>query len=177
VNTPLPDPAKPAPFWNPYLAGFGLGLTLLLAFVTLGAGLGASGAIARTAASGVHAVAPKAVEANDYLGGWFGDGSPMAHYLVFMAVGVMVGGFLSARAAKRTGFTVERGPHAPVRLRLVLALIGGIIVGFASRLGGGCTSGQALTGGALLLNGSWAFMISLFAGAYGAAWFVRKEWQ
>ena len=89
----------------------------------------------------------------------------------------MVGGFLSARAARRTGFTVERGPHASVRLRLVLALIGGVIVGFASRLAGGCTSGQALTGGALLLNGSWAFMISLFAGAFGAAWFVRKEWQ
>ena len=40
----------------------------------------------------------------------------------------------------------------------------------------GCTSGQALTGGALLNAGSWAFMICVFAGAYAMAYFVRKEW-
>ena len=176
MNTPNVQTTRPAPYWNPYVAGVGLGLTLLLAFVTLGAGLGASGAIARTAAAGAHAVAPDAVENNAYLGRWFGEGSPMAHYLVFMAVGVMVGGFLSARAAKRTRVTIERGPHASKGLRLGLALAGGLLVGFASRLAAGCTSGQALTGGALLLGGSWAFMFSIFAGAFGAAWFVRKEW-
>lgn len=176
MNTAPTGPAQPAPFWNPYLAGVGLGLTLLLAFVTLGAGLGASGAIARTSATVAHTVAPAAVEDNGYLGRWFGDGSPMAHYLVFMAVGVMIGGFLSARAARRTRLVVERGPRASVPARLALALAGGVLVGLASRLGGGCTSGQALTGGALLLNGSWAFMFSLFVGAFGAAFFVRKEW-
>jgi uncharacterized membrane protein YedE/YeeE len=176
MDTSLPGPARPAPFWNPYLAGVGLGLTLLLAFATLGAGLGASGAIARAAASGAHVVAPEAVEQNGYLGGWFSGTAPLSHYLVYMAVGVLIGGFLSARLARRTRFDVERGPRASVRLRLVLALAGGLLVGFASRLAGGCTSGQALTGGALLLDGSWAFMFSIFAGAFGAAWFVRKEW-
>lgn len=176
MNTAPPGSVEPARFWNPYVAGVGLGLTLLLAFATLGAGLGASGAIARTSATGAHVVAPDAVEGNAYLGRWFGDGSPMRHYLVFMAVGVLIGGFLSARFARRARFTVERGPRASVRLRLVLALAGGLLVGFASRLAGGCTSGQALTGGALMLNGSWAFMFSIFAGAFGAAFFVRKEW-
>ena len=32
------------PYSNPYLAGFGLGLVLLSAFVVMGRGLGASGA-------------------------------------------------------------------------------------------------------------------------------------
>jgi uncharacterized membrane protein YedE/YeeE len=177
MSTTPPSPPRAAPFWNPYVAGVGLGLTLLLAFVTLGAGLGASGAITRTAASGAHAVAPAAVENNEYLGRYFDGGSPMTHYLVFMAAGVMIGGFLSASAARRARLTVERGPTAPIRLRLVLALAGGLLVGFASRLAGGCTSGQALTGGALLLNGSWAFMFAIFAGAFGAAYFVRKEWR
>ena len=35
---------EPAPYMNPYLAGVGLGLVLLLAFVLMGRGLGASGA-------------------------------------------------------------------------------------------------------------------------------------
>jgi uncharacterized membrane protein YedE/YeeE len=175
MNAPLaPTPQR---FWNPYLAGAGLGLTLLLAFVTLGTGLGASGAIARGAAQATHVVAPTAVESNGYLGAWFEGGPALRHYLVFMAGGALVGGFLSARAARRARFQVERGPTASVRHRLVLALVGGALVGFASRMAGGCTSGQSLTGGALLLDGSWAFTMAVFAGGFGAAWFVRKEWN
>jgi hypothetical protein len=40
----------------------------------------------------------------------------------------------------------------------------------------GCTSGQALSGGALLNLGSWAFMMCVFAGAYLLAYFVRRAW-
>jgi uncharacterized membrane protein YedE/YeeE len=46
-----------------------------------------------------------------------------------------------------------------------------------AKLAKGCTSGQALTGGAQLNLGSWVFMLAVFAGAYLLAWFVRKEWQ
>src|SRR5688500_3898062 len=120
-------------FWNPYLAGIGLGLTLLLSFVVLGAGLGASGAIARVAATAAHGVAPRALEQNTYLGELFAAGSPLQHYLVFMALGVLLGGGLSALAAGRTGVAVERGPRASVGLRLTLALAGGVLVGFTSR--------------------------------------------
>jgi len=41
----------PRPYWNPYLSGVLLGLVLLASFLTLGAGLGASGGIARIGAS------------------------------------------------------------------------------------------------------------------------------
>jgi hypothetical protein len=54
---------------------------------------------------------------------------------------------------------------------------GGVLVGYASRLAAGCTSGQALSGGAMLLSGSLAFMVSVFAGGYAAAWFVRRQWN
>jgi uncharacterized membrane protein YedE/YeeE len=165
------------PYWNPYIAGAGLGLTLLLSFVTLGAGLGASGAVARTSAATAHAIAPKAVETNTYMERWFEEGSPLAYYLVFMAVGVLLGGLISAWAARRIEPSVERGRNFSRRGRLVLALAGGAVTGFGSRLAMGCTSGQALTGGALLLSGSWAFMLAVFAGAYGFAWFVRRQWQ
>ena len=51
-----------------------------------------------------------------------------------------------------------------------------MIAGYGARLAQGCTSGQALTGGSLLNLGSWAFMLSVFAGGYALAYFLRKEW-
>lgn len=177
---PLPlQPDSPAAkrYWNPYLAGVGLGLVLLVSFLVLGTGLGASATPARLSAMAAHAIAPEAIEDNAYVGGWFSEGSPLVHYLVLMSVGVLVGGYLSARSAKRIKPGVERGPTARVGLRLALAVGGGVLVGFASRLAAGCTSGQALSGGALMLSGSWAFMIAIFVGAFGAAPLVRKEWS
>ena len=53
-------------FWNPYVAGIALGLVLLLTFYLMGTGLGASGAVARTAAVIAHEAAPTAVEQNPY---------------------------------------------------------------------------------------------------------------
>ena len=39
-------------------------------------------------------------------------------------------------------------------------------MGYGARFARGCTSGQALSGGATLSVGSWAFMFAVFAGAY-----------
>lgn len=181
MNFPVPPPLQPdiphaRPYASPYLAGLGLGLTLLLSYVVLGTGLGASATPARVASAAIHLVAPQAVENNAYVGSWFQEGSPLAHYLVFMTLGTLLGGLISVRLARRVQFGVERGPSAPLKLRLMLAVAGGVLVGFASRLAAGCTSGQALSGGALMLSGSWAFMIAIFVGAFGAARFVRREW-
>ncbi len=167
----------PRPFWNPYVAGFGLGLTLLLSFVVLGTGLGASGANARLAAAAAHAIDPIAVETNGYLGPWFAEGSPLANYLVFMTLGALLGGFLSAAFAGRVRGAVERGRDGSIALRLAFALLGGALVGFASRLAGGCTSGQALTGGALLLPGSWAFLGAVFAAGFLVAPLFSRVWR
>jgi len=160
---------------NPYLAGVFLGLVLLGALLVLGAGLGASGGIARLAASVEATLAPQHTLESPYFGRW--GPSFMNYYLVYMLLGILVGGLLSAIAAGRIHLMVERGAAFPAKLRLIFALGGGILVGFASRLAQGCTSGQALTGGALLLNGSLVFMVSLFASGYAAAWFFRGQWR
>lgn len=164
-------------YWNPYVAGVGLGLTLLVSFVALGVGLGASGSTARIAASAAHAVAPHAVESNGYLGPWFENGTPLANYLVFMTIGTFLGGLASALFARRVAKDVERGSAITVRGRMLFAIVGGLLAGFAARMAGGCTSGQALTGSALLLGGSWAFMMAVFAGGFLVAPLVRREWK
>jgi hypothetical protein len=50
-------------------------------------------------------------------------------------------------------------------------------MGFAAKLTRGCTSGQALSGGAVMSVGSWAFMLSVFGGGYAVAWFLRRQWR
>jgi hypothetical protein len=60
---------------------------------------------------------------------------------------------------------------------MALAIGGGVVMGFAAKLSRGCTSGQALSGGAVMSVGSWAFMLSVFAGGYAMAWFPRRQWR
>lgn len=167
----------PKALWNPYLAGFVLGLVLLASFLVMGQGLGASGGLARVLTLFAHTVAPGWVEGNANLGEYVAEGAnPLLHYLVFLGLGVLLGGYLGAFTGRRVQVQLERGPHAGVRRRVVLALVGGTIMGFAARLAHGCTSGQALSGGATLAAGSWAFMMMVFAGGYAFAWIVRREW-
>lgn len=166
---------KDGAYLNPYLAGIGLGLVLLVSFVLLGAGLGASGGLARLAAALMGLIAPARTQASAYFGAW--GPNYLSYYLVFMLFGTFVGGLVSALFSRRFHFSLERGQACTRLLRLGYALAGGIIVGFASRLAQGCTSGQALTGGALLLTGSLLFLVSLFAGGYATAWLFRRQWH
>jgi hypothetical protein len=166
---------EPKPYANPYLVGVLLGLVLLASFVILGAGLGASGGIARIGASLSMSVSAPHTLASEYFGKW-GE-TPLDYYLVFMFVGTFVGALFSALLANRARLQVERGAASSMGRRIGYALAGGVIVGFASRLARGCTSGQALSGGALLLSGSLVFLVCLFASGYAAAWLVRRQWH
>lgn len=165
------------PYWNPYVAGVALGLVLTLTFYLMGEGLGASGAFTRFVAAGENAVAPNYVANDPYWSTYLGQGPILKEWLVFEVIGVLLGGIIAALTAGRFRSETERGPSASPALRIGLAFAGGVLVGFATRFARGCTSGQALTGGSLLSVGSWAFMFSVFAGGYAAAWFVRRQWQ
>lgn len=166
---------EPKPYANPYLVGVLLGLVLLASFVILGAGLGASGGIAHIGAALSMGVSPSHTLSSEYFGKW--GSSPLDYYLVFMFAGTFVGALFSALLSNRARIQVERGTAFSAARRLGYALAGGVLVGFASRLARGCTSGQALSGGALLLSGSLVFMVCLFVSGYAAAWFVRRQWH
>lgn len=174
-ETPFTANIPDSPPMNPYLAGMFLGLTLLASYLILGTGLGASGGFARFGAWLEHQILPARVEASAYFGPWFP--APLSYYLIFMVLGVFAGGFISAASGGRLRFKIERGPTASSSTRLILALLGGILAGFASRLAQGCTSGQGLSGGALLLTGSFVFMGCLFATGYLTAWAFRRQWK
>jgi len=166
------------PYWNPYIAGIGLGLTLLASFVLMGRGLGASGAFTSIVSAGVNIVAEEHANENAMFSAYIQseDGSPLRNWLFFEILGVFLGAFISGRLAGRVKKSIVRGPRISSKSRLVCALFGGLLMGFAAKLARGCTSGQALSGGALLSAGSWIFMMCVFLGAYAFAYFIRREW-
>lgn len=169
---------NPKPYSNPYLTGVGLGIVLLSAFLIMGRGLGASGAVSTLVAVGVEKVAPAHAANNNFYSEYIGDETtnPLKDWLLFEVIGVIVGGFISGSLAHRIKRTTEKGPNVSVRTRLVYAFVGGAIMGIGAKLARGCTSGLALTGGAVLSLGGWAFMLAVFGGGYAAAYFIRRQW-
>lgn len=168
------------PFWNPYVAGVVLGLVLLSSFLIMGYGLGSSGAVTRIGVGAAHMVAPEAVENNAYMGRYVnGPSHILDNWLVFLVLGVFLGGLVGAYSGGRLKTEVVRGEKKLVSVwgRIGLAILGGVLMGVAARFSRGCTSGQALSGGSLLSVGSWVFMMAVFAGGYLMAPFVRRQWR
>ncbi|MBL9085515.1 MAG: YeeE/YedE family protein [Planctomycetia bacterium] len=168
----------PGRYWNPYVGGAVLGTVLFASFLLTGHGLGASGGVARVVVAAQKVVAPDHVDRTALLaelGG--GTRDPLDAWVVVGILGVALGGAASGLLAGRWRLETFRGPRVPVRTRWLLALAGGTVMGFAARLARGCTSGQALTGGATLAVGSWVFMLAVFAGGYLVAWPLRRLWK
>ncbi len=170
-------PGNPNRFWNPYAAGVALGLVLLATLVVMGKGLGASSAGLRLGVWAVRAVAPAHVASVPGLAAVSTARHPLDDWIVLEVLGMVLGGALGALTSGRFGREVLRGPTFGAGGRIALAVGGGVLMGFAARLARGCTSGQALSGGAVMSVGAWAFMLSVFAGGYAMAWFVRRQWR
>ncbi|MCF8343231.1 MAG: YeeE/YedE family protein [Bacteroidales bacterium] len=169
---------KSRSYINPYLGGVLLGLTVLAANYISGRGLGASGAMKNAIVASVEAVAPAHAE-NAAFYKEFNEthtGSPLNSWLVYQMLGVLAGGFLSGVIARRMTWKVEHSPKISSKTRLVAALAGGILFGFGSQLGRGCTSGSALSGMAVLSLGGFLSMMAIFGTAFALAYFVRKLW-
>lgn len=178
TTNPLEKSIEPESYWNPYLVGALLGVLLFLANFVTGHGLGASGGMSRMVAITTDAVAPRLVEHSHF---FIGLARPILvsldHWLVWAILGTALGAFVSGLIAGRVKREIYRGPRITVAVRLTAALIGGAFMGFGSQMARGCTSGQALSGGAVLAVGSWAFMFAVFGGGYALAYTMRRLWR
>lgn len=166
------------PYVHPYLGGALLGVVLFLSFFLTGNGLGASGGLNRIVVFFEDKIVPQHVDQTAYLlklAG--GNKNALDDWIIPMVFGTLAGGFVSGWLNGRLKVTTNKGPHISVRTRWAMAFLGGGIMGYGARMARGCTSGQALSGGATLSVGSWAFMMCVFAGAYALAYFVRKLWN
>lgn len=162
---------------NPYLGGVLLGLVLIAAFWVSGRGLGASGAVKSTVVAGVELVVPSHAENTEFYKNYAETHPrPFKSWLVWEMLGVAVGGFLSGAIGGRLKFKVEKSPKITNKIRIIFAVLGGVLFGFGSQLGRGCTSGSALTGMAVLSVSGFLSMAAIFGTAFALAYFARKLW-
>lgn len=163
---------------NPYLGGILLGLVLFGAFFITGGGLGASGGLNRMVVFLEDLIAPGHVDNVPYLLEMAGgERNPLDNWIVFLTLGTVIGGFASGMIHGRVRVETNKGPRISKQTRWILAFVGGALMGYGARFARGCTSGQALSGGAVLSVGSWAFMFAVFGGAYALAYFLRRAWN
>ena len=165
-------------YWNSYVGGVLLGVVLFASFFLTGNGLGASGGLSRYAAYITDLVAPDHVNRVSYLIKMAGGPlNALDNWIVMISTGAIIGGFFSGVINGRAKLETFKGPSISNRTRWIFAFFGGVLFAYGARLARGCTSGQALSGGATLSAGSWVVMFSIFGGAYAMAYFVRKLWN
>ena len=160
------------PYANATAGGVALGVVLLLAFVFAGRGLGASGAFARVAGGAIESVAPNVTAYAPSLADRLPSGTPLFDdWILLEIIGVFVGAAASAWISGR--FRAQR--DALSRGRVFRALAGGVLMGLGARLAYGCTSGLALSGGALLATGAWVFIPLAFGTAFLVSHLARDH--
>jgi len=163
-------------YWNPLVGGFFLGTLLFVSFIVAGQGVGASGAFARVTAQLAY-LYDATFSTNGYAGHYLKHGNALANWTVVEVVGVFLGGYISAAFAGRIKQSVERGDNYPAYKRLFWAFLGGFLIGPATRLARGCTSGQALDGAASFSFGAWIFMIAAFGAGFLLAPLFKRQWS
>lgn len=164
-------------YWSSYLVGALLGLTLLLTFVIAGWGLGASSAFSIIAGVSVNEISPGYASGLTYFSNVLERTSPLKSWIILEIAGVFIGGFVGAAIGRKMKLQFDRGKGVRVTTRIVTALSGGMLIGFAARLARGCTSGVALSGGAQLAIAGWIFVISMFASGFVVAAIFRRFWS
>jgi len=165
-------------YMNPYLAGFLLGLVLLVTIYITGRGLGASGSFKSVVIASVESFAPEHADNTTFYREYAEENpeGPWKNFLVFEIVGVLAGAFFSGVISNRSGLKLEKGPHVKNSTRIITAIAGGALFGYGSQLGRGCTSGAALSGMAVLSFGGIITMMAIFGAAYLLAYFFRNLW-
>jgi hypothetical protein len=97
------QPPVERPYWNPYVAGFALGLVLLGSFLVMGFGLGSSSVPTRLAIGAAHLVAPACDGGERLLRAVRRPRqSVLQDWLVFEVLGVFLGGLVGAYSAGRS---------------------------------------------------------------------------
>jgi hypothetical protein len=162
------------PRWSPYIVGIGIGLLSWLSFLISGKPIATSTTFARAGGMIENFITGGKAEHRPY----YKKIKLKINWQMMLVVGVVLGSFLSALISGDLQFDVwvpslwasAFGDNAV--LRIVVAVAGGVILGFGSRFAGGCTSGHGISGTLQLAVSSWVSAIFFFVGGIITAYII-----
>ncbi|MDD3829072.1 MAG: YeeE/YedE thiosulfate transporter family protein [Anaerolineae bacterium] len=151
--------------WSPYVVGIGIGVLSWLTWLISHKPIGCSTSFARSAGMIEKLLRGPKVETRPY----YQEVKPAVDWqwmLVFgMVVGALVSSLLSGDFQLQwvpSRWAAAFGTNVPIRL--IAALLGGVLLGLGSRWAGGCTSGHGISGTMQLAVSSWISAICFFVG-------------
>jgi hypothetical protein len=153
-------------YWSPYAVGIGIGLLSWLSFLISGKPIATSTSFARVGGMIEEVIAGENGKKRPY----YKKIKLEINWQLMLVVGVVIGSFISAIISGdfQVGVWVPSlwssafGDSA--LLRVLVAVAGGIILGFGSRFADGCTSGHGISGTLQLAVSSWISAIFFFVG-------------
>ena len=149
--------------WSPYVVGAGIGVLCWLAFLLSDKAIGCSTAFARTAGMVERLWRGDKVLQKEYYKRFV----PAIDWEWMLVLGAVIGAFISAQLSGEFGLDwvpqlwQETFGGAPWT-RLLVAFVGGALMGIGSRWAGGCTSGHGISGTLQLAVSSWLAAICFF---------------
>ena len=160
--------------WSPYAAGIGIGVLSWLSFLISGKPIATSTSFAQTGGMIERMITGEKASQRAY----YKKIKLKINWQWMLVIGVIIGSFLSAIISGdfKTGVWVPSlwksafGDNA--LLRVLVAVAGGIILGFGARFAGGCTSGHGISGTLQLAVSSWISAICFFIGGIITAHFI-----
>jgi uncharacterized membrane protein YedE/YeeE len=156
--------------WSPYICGAGIGVLSWLTFLLSDKPLGTSTTYVRTAGMIERLFRGNKVLERQF----FKTTPPDIDWQWMLVLGIVIGAFVSSVASGEahiiwipepwlTAFGSAVGP------RIVVAFVGGALLGLGSRWAGGCTSGHGISGTMQLSVASWVAAVCFFAGGIAVA--------
>lgn len=161
--------------WSPYAVGIGIGILAWLSFLLSDRTIGCSTPFARTSG-----MIERLFRGNKTLDKpYYKKYAPVVDWGWMLVFGIVIGAFISSLLSGRFQFQwvpagwVQAFGSAPLP-RLIVALVGGILMGLGSRWAGGCTSGHGISGTLQLSISSWIASICFFIGGIATAMLIYR---
>jgi uncharacterized protein len=161
-------------YWSPYAVGAGIGILSWLSFLISGKPIATSTSFAQTGGMIENIITGGKAEQRPY----FKKIKLKVNWQWMLVLGVVIGSFLSAIISGDLQVNAwvpslwESAFGNSEVLRVIVALFGGIILGFGARFAGGCTSGHGISGTLQLAVSSWISAIFFFVGGIMAAYII-----
>lgn len=161
--------------WSPYIAGAGIGVLSCLALVLADRPLGCSTAFVKARGLIGRIINREKTDKTEY----YQEIVPRVDWALMIIPGIIIGAFLSSvlsgtfRLVWVPALWVSVFGESAV-IRVLVALAGGILLGFGARWAGGCTSGHGISGSIQLSLASMVTAACFFAGGIAVAMLLYR---